>query len=63
MTATAEFISDSYALNHQPDGTSFTVRENLVDILQRELLGPVHGPRRCCRSARAHIIWSATSPR
>ena len=31
----------------------YTVRENLVDILERELLGPIHGPMKCCRSARA----------
>jgi hypothetical protein len=34
----------TYELNHEPDGTSFTVRENLVDVLERELLGPIHGP-------------------
>ncbi|WP_432793898.1 DISARM system helicase DrmA [Rhodococcus ruber] len=34
----------SYQLNFEPDGTSFAVRENLVDILERELLGPIHGP-------------------
>lgn len=34
----------SYALNHQLDGSSFVVRENLVDLLERELLGPIHGP-------------------
>ncbi len=34
----------SYELNHELDGSSFTVRENLVDILERELLGPIHGP-------------------
>lgn len=34
----------SYELNHELDGSSFAVRENLVDILQRELLGPIHGP-------------------
>ncbi|MDI9940323.1 DISARM system helicase DrmA [Rhodococcus sp. IEGM 1351] len=34
----------SYELNFEPDGTSFTVRENLIDILERELLGPIHGP-------------------
>ena len=28
-------------LAHEPDGTSCTVRENLVDILERELLGPI----------------------
>lgn len=34
----------TYALAYEPDGMSFTVRENLVDILERELLGPIHGP-------------------
>jgi helicase-like protein len=34
----------SYELNHELDGSSYAVRENIVDILQRELLGPVHGP-------------------
>jgi hypothetical protein len=33
-----------YELKHEPDGTSYVVRENLVDILERELLGPVGGP-------------------
>ena len=34
----------SYELNFELDGSSFAVRENLVDILERELLGPIHGP-------------------
>jgi len=34
----------SYSLDYNLDGTSFTVRQNLVDILGRELLGPIHGP-------------------
>lgn len=34
----------SYELQHQLDGSSYAVRENLVDILERELLGPIHGP-------------------
>lgn len=34
----------SYELRHELDGSSYAVRENLVDILQRELLGPIHGP-------------------
>lgn len=33
----------SYELTRAPDGTSWTVRENLVDILERELLGPARG--------------------
>ena len=35
---------EPYALNHDLDGSSFAVRENLLDILERELLGPIHGP-------------------
>lgn len=34
----------SYELNFDLDESSFAVRENLVDILQRELLGPIRGP-------------------
>jgi Helicase conserved C-terminal domain len=34
----------SYQLNYDLDGSSYAVRENLADILQRELLGPIHGP-------------------
>lgn len=33
----------AYDLNYRLDGSSFAVRENLVDILARELLGPIHG--------------------
>ena len=32
------------ALAHEPDGRSWTARENLADILERELLGPANGP-------------------
>ncbi|HWK25181.1 MAG TPA: DISARM system helicase DrmA [Solirubrobacter sp.] len=42
--AAAAPAETDYQLNYVPDGTSFTVRENLVDILERELLGPIHGP-------------------
>lgn len=35
----------AYHLKHAPDGRSWTARENLVDILQRELLGPANGPK------------------
>ncbi len=31
-------------LAHEPDGRSWTARENLTDILRRELLGPADGP-------------------
>ena len=34
----------SYRLEHEPDGRSWTARENLADILERELLGPANGP-------------------
>jgi hypothetical protein len=30
-------------LSEAPDGTSWTDRENLTDLLQRDLLGPAHG--------------------
>jgi hypothetical protein len=33
-----------YRLAREPDGRSWTVRENLADILERELLGPMYGP-------------------
>lgn len=32
-----------YELTHQPDGSSWTDRENLTDVLERELLGPANG--------------------
>lgn len=32
-----------FELAHDPDGTSWTARENLADILARELLGPAEG--------------------
>lgn len=35
---------ERYVLDCDLDGTSFSVRENLADILGRELLGPIHGP-------------------
>jgi hypothetical protein len=43
-TAAAGTETTGYVLSHEADGTSFTVRENLVDILERELLGPINGP-------------------
>ncbi|AWS44509.1 DISARM system helicase DrmA [Streptosporangium sp. 'caverna'] len=33
-----------FRLAHEPDDQSWTARENLVDILERELLGPAGGP-------------------
>ena len=35
----------SYRLEYEPDGRSWTARENLADILERELLGPAERPR------------------
>ena len=43
-TAATSPEASGYALRHEGNGTSYTVRENLVDILERELLGPIHGP-------------------
>lgn len=43
-TATGKEPGSAYELTYEPDGSSFTVRENLVNILERELLGPIHGP-------------------
>jgi len=37
-------LQAGYALNIELDGSSFAVRENLADILERELLGPIGGP-------------------
>jgi hypothetical protein len=39
----AAAADSGYVLNYPIDGTSFAVRENLVDILERELLGPING--------------------
>lgn len=47
MTDTSEKVKGpaaTYDLTYAPDGSSFTARENLVDILERELLGPIRGP-------------------
>ncbi|MFJ5228851.1 DISARM system helicase DrmA [Kitasatospora sp. NPDC088391] len=37
-------VAPAYHLTHAPDGSSWAVRQNLVDILERELLGPANGP-------------------
>ena len=34
----------AYQLGHHPDGRAWTARENLADVLERELLGPLNGP-------------------
>ncbi len=49
-----------YQLNYDLDGTSYAVRENLVDILERELLGPTPAPKRCCRSAHGRTTSLVT---
>ncbi|ACZ20295.1 helicase family protein [Sanguibacter keddieii DSM 10542] len=36
-------VRKEYELTYVPDGSSWTDRENLADILDRELLGPTHG--------------------
>jgi hypothetical protein len=33
-----------YRLEYDPDSSSWTARENLTDVLERELLGPLNGP-------------------
>nr|WP_220488320.1 DISARM system helicase DrmA [Tessaracoccus sp. MC1756] len=45
------------------DGSSFAVRENLSDILQRELLGPIHGPEEVLPlSPRAQYLVGHIAP-
>lgn len=36
-------LAEQYELNVNPDGTSWTARENLTEILRRELVGPLGG--------------------
>ena len=43
-TSEAAGSQASYDLTFDLDGSSFAVRENLADVLKRELLGPIHGP-------------------
>lgn len=66
MTVTADTSpapEGSYELSYPPDGTSFTARENLVDILQRELLGPIHGPNELLPySPRAQYLVGHIAP-
>ncbi len=40
----SEAAQPAYRLALEPDGTSFTARENLADVLAREILGPGDGP-------------------
>src|SRR4051794_26526467 len=40
-----------YRLVYEPDGRSWTARQNLSDILERELLGPAGGPEEILEGA------------
>ncbi|WP_160049929.1 DISARM system helicase DrmA [Nocardiopsis sp. FR4] len=44
MTVPHPTHEPSYPLAYEPDERSWTARENLADILERELLGPAGGP-------------------
>jgi hypothetical protein len=48
---TAPQEQPQYQLAHDPDDRSWTARENLADILERELLGPMYGPEEVIDSA------------
>ena len=53
----------SYELSHELDGSSFAVRENLVDILERELLGPSGGPEETLSlSPRSYYLVGLIAP-
>ena len=41
----------SYRLEYEPDGRSWIDRENLADILEREILGPANGPEEVLEGA------------
>lgn len=53
----------SYQLNFDLDGSSFAVRENLADILKRELIGPIHGPEELLPFSPRSQSWWGTSRR
>ncbi|WP_220149946.1 hypothetical protein [Acidipropionibacterium virtanenii] len=56
-------VQASYDLDFDLDGSSVAVRENLVDILERELLGPIHGPEEVLSfSPRAHYLVGLIAP-
>ncbi len=48
---------------YEPDGRSWTARENLTDILSRELLGPADGAEEVSTAPPDTATWSAGSPR
>lgn len=63
VTTEAAGPQSSYELNYELDGSSYAVRENLVDILQRELLGPIHGPEeRLSFSPRSQYLVGHIAP-
>jgi Helicase conserved C-terminal domain len=43
-TTSAAQAAEPYILKYEPNGHSWTVREDMTDILERELLGPLNGP-------------------
>lgn len=43
MTTTPTNPPRPYELREEPDGSAWTARENLTDVLSRELLGPLYG--------------------
>ncbi|MGY4102488.1 DISARM system helicase DrmA [Nocardia sp. R16R-3T] len=43
LTVESPSTASKYELTYTPDSRSYTARENLVDILDRELLGPANG--------------------
>lgn len=62
-TAAPRLAQKAYELNHELDGSSFMVRENLADILERELLGPIHGPEEVIPfSPRAQYLVGHIAP-
>ncbi|MBY6676546.1 helicase [Rhodococcus sp. BP-332] len=63
--ATDEFAAsqEPYRLNVDLDGSSFAVRENLADILERELLGPIYGPHELLQfSPRSQYLVGHIAP-
>lgn len=53
----------AYQLNYELDGSSYAVRENLVDIIRRELLGPVRGEQEALPiSPRAQYLVGHIAP-
>jgi hypothetical protein len=56
-------VVDSYGMRFELSDSSFSVRENLIDILQRELLGPVDGSEELLPySPRSQYLVGAIAP-